>query len=178
MSFGKRDSEAFREDARNRRQASRRRVLKAVKLIFNDGRSVLDASLRDMSETGARLTLSDRMMRLPELVILRLNDGRDVAAQVVRQNDRDIGLHFTDKIKVEQGKTGARANELLGMMESVAPYKLLRTMELYQHMGNPKITQHARSLGESFEALRNELRRIRDAEAAILAASRPDTDPE
>lgn len=178
MSFGKRDSESFRDDARNRRQASRRRVLKAVKLIFNDGKSVLDASLRDMSETGARLTLSDRMSRLPEFLILRLGDGRDVPAQVVRQNDRDIGLHFTDKVSIQQGKRGARANELLGLMESAAPYKLLRTLELYQNMGHPEIARHAQALGKAFEGLRDELRRIRDAEAALIAAQRPDDDPE
>src|SRR5699024_3067522 len=59
----------------------------------NDGRSVLDASLLDISETGARIRLMTPAV-LPDEFDLHLADGRRPRVEIVWRNAATLGVAF------------------------------------------------------------------------------------
>jgi hypothetical protein len=59
----------------NRRQSARFRTLKGAKAVFNEGSSVVDCVVRDLSDTGARLKV-ETSLGFPERFTLVLQaDG-------------------------------------------------------------------------------------------------------
>ncbi|MCO5732531.1 PilZ domain-containing protein [Rhizobium sp. SSA_523] len=73
--------------------APRRRMLKSARLVFNGGHSALSCVLRDMSETGARVSL-ENTMDVPDEVQLLLDDGTRHECLVARRQLKEIGLRF------------------------------------------------------------------------------------
>lgn len=73
--------------------APRRRVLKGARIVFNNGHSTLDATVRDISETGARATLVNTL-NVPDAVVLVLDDGQSFECRVVRRQVTELGLLF------------------------------------------------------------------------------------
>lgn len=73
--------------------APRRRVLKGVRLVFNQGRSTMSGLLRDISETGARVSVENSLV-IPDEVILLFQDGSRKNCRVARRELRELGLHF------------------------------------------------------------------------------------
>lgn len=73
--------------------APRRRMLKSARLVFNGGHSALNCVLRDMSETGARVSL-ENTMDVPDEVQLLLDDGTRHECLVARRQLKEIGLRF------------------------------------------------------------------------------------
>jgi hypothetical protein len=83
----------------DKRQAPRRRVLKDGKIVLMNNWSVVDCSVRDISETGARIRC-DNPSAVPNTFRLLMpfdNTIRD--AQVVWRGENLFGVTFTGPIK-------------------------------------------------------------------------------
>ncbi len=83
----------------NSRVARRQRVLKDGKIVFNSNSSIIDCTIRDMSETGARI-ICDHPEGVPDecrLVTLRDNMIRDVRV-MWRRGDK-LGIRFTGEAR-------------------------------------------------------------------------------
>jgi 2-succinyl-5-enolpyruvyl-6-hydroxy-3-cyclohexene-1-carboxylate synthase len=84
------------EDAR--RVAKRQRVLKTAKIVLDDWRAI-DCTLRDVSETGAKIIV-DSTGHIPEKFRLFLssdNTIRDV--QIAWKQHNMLGVHFSSEPK-------------------------------------------------------------------------------
>ncbi len=79
----------------NQRIARRQRVLKQGKIVFFNNLSVTDCTIRDLSETGAKVICGDQMAVPNEfrLVVLMDNTIRDV--QVAWRRENMLGVRFT-----------------------------------------------------------------------------------
>ena len=73
--------------------APRRRMLKGARLAFNHGHSAITCMLRDLSETGARVT-TENTLAVPDQVTLVLDDGVAYECDVVRRELKELGLRF------------------------------------------------------------------------------------
>ena len=82
-----------RAEVSPRRVRSRRKTLKSAKIVFNKRQSVLDCFVRDLSDTGARLSLGD-LVPVPRTFTLELHDGTKLECELVRAMGREIGVRF------------------------------------------------------------------------------------
>lgn len=80
----------------DRRRAPRRRMLKAAKIYLLDSTAVFDCTVRDISVSGARLTLG-HFQPLPRRFCLDIGDIGAFYCEVVRANGRDYGIRFVTK---------------------------------------------------------------------------------
>lgn len=71
----------------------RRRVIKSGKVVFNDGQSALDCSIRDLSEGGVRLLFPDPTI-MPHVFQLHLLDGRILECELRWARGGFIGVKF------------------------------------------------------------------------------------
>jgi PilZ domain len=71
----------------------RRRVLKSGKIIFNDGQSVIDCTVRNMSEHGAHLRVPT-VIGVPGEFDLLMSDGSRFPCRVVRLEAEGVGVQF------------------------------------------------------------------------------------
>ncbi|HVJ35448.1 MAG TPA: PilZ domain-containing protein [Terriglobia bacterium] len=79
--------------AQERRVAPRRRVLKAAKIFVNDGASVYDCTVHDVSATGARLSMGIFQV-LPKQFRLVVNDLGGHLCELVRIAGNEYGVRF------------------------------------------------------------------------------------
>ncbi|WP_377292893.1 PilZ domain-containing protein [Rhizobium sp. SG2393] len=77
------------------RSSPRRRMLKGVKLVMNGGHSTIDAILRDVSGTGARIRV-ENTISLPETLEIMFEDHSRRPCRIVRRTINEIGVVFTD----------------------------------------------------------------------------------
>jgi hypothetical protein len=77
----------------DRRGAPRRRVLKGGKISFGDTGSVFDCTVKDLSTTGARLSLG-HFQPLPKRFLLTINGLGTIRCEVVRALGNDYGVRF------------------------------------------------------------------------------------
>ncbi len=76
------------------RISRRQRVLKDGKIVFNNYSSVVDCTIRDMSETGARIMCAHQAAIPEECSLVTLTDNLIRDATVMwRRGDR-LGLRF------------------------------------------------------------------------------------
>lgn len=78
---------------KERRESVRRKTLKAGKIVFNERMSAYDCTVRNMSETGAKVVLLSTL-GVPNLVDLDLEDGTTYPCRVARQTLTELGLEF------------------------------------------------------------------------------------
>ena len=78
----------------NRRAAARYRTLKGAKAVFNNGNSVVDCVLRDLSDGGARLKV-ETAVGFPDhfTLIVEADRGRR-ACKVMWRTAKEIGVTF------------------------------------------------------------------------------------
>jgi hypothetical protein len=77
-----------------RRQTQRRRVLKGGIVAFNDHYSSLPCTVRDISDTGARLRI-DGSMNAPDTFDLIIEiDGLEAPCEVVSRKGGEIAVRF------------------------------------------------------------------------------------
>lgn len=77
-----------------KRQEQRRRTFKGGKSCFNDGRSVIDCTIKNLSPGGAAL-LVERTTGIPEEFNLIINpDNIAKACRVVSTTETQIGVAF------------------------------------------------------------------------------------
>jgi hypothetical protein len=84
----------------NGRIAPRARVLKSAKIVSMNGWSVMDCTVRDLSDTGAKLLCADPLSiaNVFRFLVPSENSMRD--ARVVWRRDGMLGIEFTsEKIK-------------------------------------------------------------------------------
>ena len=78
----------------NKRASTRKRVLKGGMIIFNDRCSTLSCTVRDLSETGARLRVA-KGAAVPDRFDLSVDtDGLDAPCTVAWRKGEEIGVRF------------------------------------------------------------------------------------
>ena len=90
---------AENSEQENNRAARRQRVLKEGKIVFNHNSSVFDCTIRDLSESGAKI-LCEHSGAVPDecrLVTLKDNLIRD--AKVMWRRGEQLGLLFTSEAR-------------------------------------------------------------------------------
>jgi hypothetical protein len=80
-------------DHAQRRQAARQKTLIGAQVVFNDLMSTYNCTVRDLSETGARLKLN-APVQVPQAFMLRFGDGRVRQCKVRRRNALELGIEF------------------------------------------------------------------------------------
>ena len=75
------------------RDAQRHRTLKGVLIVINSGFSTFKCTVRDLSETGARLKVAS-IVGVPDGFQLLMDDGRKFACAVVWKTENEIGVSF------------------------------------------------------------------------------------
>ncbi len=79
-----------------RRSAPRMRVLKRAKVIFNRGFSTFDCIVRNISATGALLTIDDSV-QLPKEFRIRIGEEQAIRpAELIYRRSMFAGIRFLD----------------------------------------------------------------------------------
>jgi hypothetical protein len=78
----------------DKRRASRKRVLKGATMIFNDRSSTLSCTVRDISETGARLRVPKGQAVPSQFDLLIEVDGLQAPCTVTWRRGEEIGVAF------------------------------------------------------------------------------------
>jgi PilZ domain len=81
----------------NKRGAPRARVLKGAKILALDRWTVVDCTVRDISETGAKLLCGDPMAIANEVRFLLPTENTIRNARVVWRRETMIGIEFTSE---------------------------------------------------------------------------------
>lgn len=76
-----------------RRIAPRKRTLKGARIAINDGYSTFDCTVRNLSETGAKLKLASTL-GVPDAFDLIFDDGRKFACTVMWRQGEELGVSF------------------------------------------------------------------------------------
>jgi hypothetical protein len=82
-------------DARDdKRRAPRRRILKGAIIAYNDRRSTLPCTVRDISETGARVR-TESSINAPDTFVLIIElDGLEADCKVVWRKSPELAVTF------------------------------------------------------------------------------------
>ncbi|AGB72265.1 MULTISPECIES: PilZ domain-containing protein [Rhizobium] len=75
------------------RVATRKRTLLGAKIIFNDGHSVFDCLVRNLSDTGALIQI-ENPLAAPNTFDLQLSDERLMACAVRWRKINSMGVEF------------------------------------------------------------------------------------
>lgn len=75
------------------RVAPRQRVLKGGRIVINDGFSTFQCTVRNLSETGARLKVAG-VVGIPDAFELLMDDGRRFACTAKWKTEFEIGVEF------------------------------------------------------------------------------------
>jgi PilZ domain len=78
-----------------KRVATRRKVLKTAKIVSFDRKTVLTCTIRDLSETGAKLNVEVSSAIPNEFQFFLLSDNSLRDASVVWRRSGQIGVNFT-----------------------------------------------------------------------------------
>ncbi|KQT50852.1 hypothetical protein ASG43_06215 [Aureimonas sp. Leaf454] len=88
-------------DGSERRVAQRTRTLKRAKILFNNRFSTFDCIVRNISSTGALLTIDDAA-HLPKVFEVRIGDEAERPAKLVYRRGMLAGIRFLDVISEEE----------------------------------------------------------------------------
>ena len=78
----------------DKRKTPRRRVLKEGKIVFADGLRVIDCTIRDMSEAGARLLIANTLGLPDTFQLYEKSSGLLYPASIAWRQSNAIGVHF------------------------------------------------------------------------------------
>jgi PilZ domain len=81
----------------NNRIAHRARVLKSAKIVSLNGWSVMDCTVRDLSETGAKLICADPLSVANVFRFLIPSENAIRDARVVWRRNGMLGIEFTSE---------------------------------------------------------------------------------
>lgn len=81
------------ETAQNNRISARKRTLLGAKIIFNDGHSVYDCLVKNLSDTGAMIQI-ENPLAAPNTFDLQLSDNRVLACEVRWRKINSMGVQF------------------------------------------------------------------------------------
>jgi PilZ domain len=92
-----------------KRKSQRRRVLKTGKIVFNGGRSLIDCTVRNISDTGALLRVTSPV-GIPEQFVLYIEaDGFQRTAKVVRRTSHGVAVNFKRRAPAASSRTASLA---------------------------------------------------------------------
>ena len=77
-----------------KRKTPRRRVLKVGKIIFADGMRLIDCTIRDMSDNGARLLIANTVGLPDAFHLFEKSSGMVYPASVVWRQPAAVGVKF------------------------------------------------------------------------------------
>ncbi|MHB1103785.1 MAG: PilZ domain-containing protein [Devosia sp.] len=77
------------------RAADRRRVLKGARIVFNNGGSTINCTVRNLSAAGALIRV-ETVVGIPDAFVLVVADGTRQMSEVVRRSGNDIGIRFVE----------------------------------------------------------------------------------
>jgi len=97
----------------DKRRAPRRRVLKGGIVAFNDRHSTLLCTVRDVSDTGARLRMSGSVTAPDTFELIIELDGLEASCEVVRRNGNDIAVRFLSAPRLVPPKRSHIVNPLV-----------------------------------------------------------------
>jgi hypothetical protein len=104
-------------------RAERVRTILGARAIFNGGRSVFDCQIRNISETGARLTLNEGLS-LPGSFDLEIPTRNKTYRALLRWRTKDAaGVQFVDDSVKGAIEQGTAAEELLTLRNENAALK-------------------------------------------------------
>lgn len=75
------------------RTAQRHRTLKGGRIVFNEGHSTFTCTIRNLSETGAKLQVTS-ILGIPQRFSLAMDDGRNFECESVWHTETEIGVRF------------------------------------------------------------------------------------
>jgi hypothetical protein len=84
----------MRDGQVDKRRSLRRRVLKGGIVAFNDRHSTLPCSVRDVSDTGARLRVTGSVSVPDTFELIIELDGLEARCEVIRRDGNDIAVRF------------------------------------------------------------------------------------
>lgn len=77
-----------------KRKTPRRRVLKEGKIVFADGMRVIDCTIRDMSDGGARLLIASTLGVPESFQLYQKSSGLLYPASIIWRQANAIGVRF------------------------------------------------------------------------------------
>ncbi|ODT47559.1 PilZ domain-containing protein [Devosia sp. 63-57] len=77
-----------------RSRATRHRTLKGGKIVFNNGFSTINCTMRNFSETGAKLVVTS-VVGIPDNFELTMDDGRHFSCAIVWRTATELGVAFS-----------------------------------------------------------------------------------
>lgn len=77
------------------RLARRQRVLKQGKIVFANNMSIVDCTIRDMSETGAKILCGDQVGVPNEFRLMTMSDNLIRDVKVMWRRGDQVGIKFT-----------------------------------------------------------------------------------
>jgi len=86
----------------NHRRVRRNRVLMEGKLTYALGARSIDCTIRDLSDTGARVRLAGAEPMPEQVVLIQMRSGVAFDATVAWSRDRDLGLTFTGSHRLDE----------------------------------------------------------------------------
>ncbi|MEQ1717044.1 MAG: PilZ domain-containing protein [Hyphomicrobium sp.] len=88
------------EQTEKERIAARRRVLKAGMIAYNERHVTLPCGVRDMSQSGARLTVTGSISAPDTFELLIELDGMEVPCEVVWRRGMELGVRFVSQPQI------------------------------------------------------------------------------
>jgi hypothetical protein len=76
-----------------KRSVPRHRVLKGAIIVFNERRSTIDCTVRNLSTMGALLVVTS-VVGVPDTFDLQISDGAKHSCRVVRRTPTQLGIEF------------------------------------------------------------------------------------
>lgn len=145
--------------AEDRRGAARRRTFRTASIVFNDGRSTVDATVRDISDSGARLRVQGAF-DCPREIILRFADGTAHNAELRWFRHLELGLRFTGEAWVMGAASPSvlRVWALYREIEKLSPANVLRDLRVLHFLGDPEVEALAADWMAAHERLLDKLR--------------------
>lgn len=104
------------------RSGSRRRVLKAGIVAYNNRHCTLPCVVRDLSETGARLRMDGSLLAPDTFDLIIDLDGFDAPCEVIWRQGSDLGVRFTGPAR----KISPRRSQIVTALVPAAPPSIRR----------------------------------------------------
>jgi PilZ domain len=95
------------------RRALRRRVLKAGLVAYNERHSTLSCTVRDISDTGARVRVDGSVSAPDTFELIIQIDGLEASCEVVWRNGSEVGVRFLGAPRMVAAKRQQVINPLL-----------------------------------------------------------------
>lgn len=76
------------------RATQRRRMLKGGTIVLNEGNSTIDCTVRNLSETGARLKVAS-IIGIPDNFRLIISGEQSFSCAVVWKREAELGVRFS-----------------------------------------------------------------------------------